>query len=216
MRRSPLALILTVVSIALVFIGVLVTWKGATKRMDAVARIGNAPSVIHARLTIRYDKPPIYEEEYRMQDVQGVSSFDYRIRTYAGKQITIAAPKRKVFDVSFFFGALDQDGVWKLVDQPPRGNTAIHYTVYVKQQVDFKQGERTITFTDPHYWATTAGQQFNIDLSKNAPSDLLKMKSTALANPHYQMVVNDFLTFGPPSFRKRIEAVRAQLHAPKL
>lgn len=191
-------------------------WKTETGRIAKVAQVAKAPSAIYTRLKIAYDKPPIFEEEYRMQDVNGASTYDYRIRTYDGKQVTITDPTHAMYDVSFFFGKLVQDGVWKLMDQPPRGNTAIHYTVYVKQQVDYQQGDRTITFTDPHYWATTAGRQFQIDLSKQSPQDLLKMQSTQLADPRYEAVVNDFLAFGPPSFRERIAKLRAELHAPRL
>jgi hypothetical protein len=115
-----------------------------------------------------------------------------------------------MYDVSFFFGRLDQDGVWQIVNQPPRGNTDVHYTVYVKQLADFKQGDRTITFTDPHYWATTAGRQYSIDLSKESPNDLLKLKSTELADDRYQKV-DDFRSFGPESFRTKIADARASL-----
>lgn len=178
-------------------------------RLGAVSHVIQAPSQIYCRLLVSYDKPPVYEEEYRMQDIEGMSTFEYRIRTYDGKQITIKAPPHEMYDVSYFYGKLDQDGVWQLVNQPPRGNTNVHYTVYVKQLADYKQGERTITFTDPHYWATTGGRQFQIDLSKNKPGDLLKMQSTVLENPHYLQIVNDFRDFGPDSFKARIARARA-------
>ena len=216
MRRFPTAAAIFVFSLVMIVIGGYLYIPGEYARLMRVTKLTKARSEIYTHLLIRYDKPPIYEEEYRMQDVEGVTTYDYRIRSYAGKQITITAPDHRTYDVSFFFGQLQEDGVWKLMDKPPRGNTAIHYTVYVKQQVDYKQGDRTIVFTDPHYWATVAGHQFTIDLSKQSPSDLLKMKSTQLADPHYQLVVNDFLTFGPPAFRRRIAAARAELHAPKL
>lgn len=178
--------------------------------LSAVEKVKNQPSALYSRLLIRYDKPPIYEEEYDMSDVDGKSKFSYRVRSYDGKQITIAEPTAQAMtDVSFFFGRLVQDGVWDLVDKPPRGNTNVHYTVYVKQLADFKQGDRTIVFTDPHYWATTAGRQYTIDLRKTNPNDLLKLSSTQLADPRYQQVVNDFRNFGPPGFRAKVEAARA-------
>lgn len=210
-RRTVVPVSILVFTIFMAVTGYFIYWHGETSRIAEVAKIHKARSEIYARLTITYDKPPVYEEEYRMQDVEGKSTFTYRIRSYAGKQITITAPPAAMFDVSFFYGALDQDGVWQIVNQPPRGDTSIHYTVYVKQLVDFKQGERTVTFTDPHYWATTAGRQYNIDLSKNSPKDLLKMQSTQLADPRYLKVITDFRTFGPPAFRKRVADARAQM-----
>ncbi|HET9028838.1 MAG TPA: hypothetical protein VFN49_01565 [Candidatus Aquilonibacter sp.] len=212
MRRSqvvPVAILLFTIFMAVT--GYFIYWHDETARVEKVAQIHKARSEIYTHLLIRYDKPPVYEEEYRMQDVEGKSTFTYRIRSYAGKQISITAPPGPMYDVSFFYGKLDQDGVWQIVNQPPRGNTSIHYTVYVKQLVDFKQGERTVTFTDPHWWATTAGRQYSIDLSKNSPKDLLKMNSTTLADPRYQTIVNDFRAFGPESFRKRIAAARASM-----
>lgn len=87
--------------------------------MHEVSHVGKAPSELYARLLIRYDKPPLYDEEYRMQDVEGVSSFTYRVRGYNGRQITVTAPPAAVYDVSFFFQRLDQIGVWQIVDKPP-------------------------------------------------------------------------------------------------
>jgi len=185
------------------------------------------PSDIALRLTIDYDKPPIYQEEYLMNDVDGVSTSSYRIRGYAGKQIKIVAPPSKTYDVSFLFGLVVQDGIWDLMDRAPRGNTAVHYTLYVRQKALItvadaagatktvcRTGDRTITFTDPHYLATTAGRQYQIDLGKGAPKspvDLLKMQSTTLADPHYEKIVDDIRAFGPDSFRSKVAAARATI-----
>src|SRR5690242_20584934 len=138
---------------------------GEMGRFGPAIRAQKAPSELYARLLIRYPKPPIYEEEYRMSDIEGVSKFDYRIRGFNGRQITVTAPAARGYDVSFFFGKLDQDGIWDLVDKPPRPDADAHYTVYVRQLADYKEGQHTVTFTNPKYWATKAGQQFEIDLS---------------------------------------------------
>jgi hypothetical protein len=209
MRRTnlvPWAIFIFVV--VMTAIGVRIYWNPEQSRETQVERILHQPSSIYARLLISYAKPPIYEEEYRMQDVEGVSAFTYRIRGYDGHQVTLTAPPHMTTDVSFFFGKLVHDGVWDLVDKPPRGNTDVHYIIYIKQVADFKQGDRTIMFTDPHYWATTAGRQFAIDLSKTNPNDLLKLKSTQLADPRYEQIVNDFRAFGPDAFRSKIAALR--------
>lgn len=211
MRRFPTVPFILIVTAVCLTIGWRLAWHETVVHFAQVDKIKHAPSVIHASLLIHYDTPPVYEEEYRMSDVNGVSSFTYRIRSYAGKEISITAPPAAMYDVSFFFGSLVQDGVWKIVNQPPRGNTDAHYTVYVQQAIDFKQGDRTITFTDPHYWATTAGRQYSIDLRKNKPSDLLKLQSTSMADPRYEKIVDDFRTFGPRTFRHRIAAARASL-----
>ncbi len=201
-----------------------------TAKMQQVDRALDCPSDLQLRLTVQYDKPPIYLEEWTMRNKNGTSTSSYRIRGYAGKQITITSPDSKTYDVSFMFGRVVQDGIWELVNQPPRGDTNAHYTLYIRQTASIQRGEgkaaktvcgtgdRTITFTDPHYWATTAGRQFQIDLGKGAPktaNDLLKLNSTTLADPRYEVVVNDFRTFGPASFRSKIAVARATIRGGK-
>jgi hypothetical protein len=210
MRRYPVSIAIVAFSVFMLITGYLVYRNTELARLHQVMTRKKAPSQIYAHLLVQYDKPPVLEEEYSMQDIEGVSTFQYRIRSYAGKQVTLTVPPSVITDVSYFYGKLDQDGVWQIVNQPDRGKTSPRYTVYVKQLADFKQGDRTITFTDPKYWATTAGHQFNIDLSKNSPNDILKMQSTQLADKRYLIVVNDFLKFGPDSFRKRVARLRAQ------
>ena len=183
------------------------------RRIHDVAHVSKAPSELYASLLIRYDKPPLYDEEYRMQDVEGVSSFTYRVRGYNGRQITVTAPPAAVYDVSFFFQRLDQLGIWQIVNKPSRPDTDAHYTIFVKQLADYKQGERTVTFTNPHYWATTGGHQFHIDLSKQNPNDLLKMSSTTLTDPRYEQIVNAFRAFGPDEFRNNVANAQARVKA---
>lgn len=215
MRRSVTPYILVFVAIMAGLGWSIFHGRTEFSQLGAVRRVESAPSRIHARLLVRYDSPPVVEEEYRMSDIEGISTYEYRIRTDAGRQTTITAPPHAVFDVSFFFGKIDQLGVWNLMDKPPRGNTAVHYTIYVKQYADFQHGDRTITFTDPHYWATTGGRQFHIDLSQNSPRDLLRMSSTTLMDPRYEQIIAEFRKFGPQEFKERVEKARASAFAAK-
>src|SRR5215469_18402113 len=102
----PLAILLFAIFMAIT--GYFVYWRSETGRLKEVAKIHRAKSEIYARMLIAYDKPPVYEEEYRMQDIEGKSSFTYRIRSYSGREIKILAPPAAVYDVSFFYGKLDQ------------------------------------------------------------------------------------------------------------
>lgn len=215
MRRFPIALVIFLFAAVIAIFAFVMYFPGAMVRWNHVSKIKEARSEIYTRMLVHYDKPPVYEEEYRMQDVDGVSTYEYRIRGYNGRQVTIAAPDRRVYDVSFFYGRLNQEGIWELVNQAPRGDTDVHYTIFVKQVVDNRQGDRTIVFTDPRYLATQAGRQYHIDLSKNKPGDLLKMQSTVLADPRYQTIVNEFRTFGPDRFRRAVAAARARVIAGK-
>jgi hypothetical protein len=211
MRRFPLGWIIFVVTIIAGVWGYYFYTADELHRMNDVGHVLKARSELYARLLIKYDSPPIFEEEYRMQDIEGVSSFTYRVRGYNGRQVTVSAPPAAVYDVSFFFQRLDQIGVWQIVNKTPLSDADAHYTIYVKQLADFKEGERTVTFTNPHYWATAAGRQYHIDLSKQSPSDLLKMDSTELADPRYETIVNGFRAFGPPEFRQNVLTAQARV-----
>jgi hypothetical protein len=204
MRRFPIEIVIVGACVIMLILGWRIYGTGEMGRFGPVTHAQKAPSALYARLLIRYAKPPIEQEEYRTSDLEGVSSFQYSIRGYDGRQITVKAPAARVYDVSFFFGRLVQDGVWELTNKPPLSKTGARYTVYVKQLADYQQGQRTVTFTDPQYWATKAVRQYTIDLSKGVPSDLVHVSSTQLADPRYSQVVKDFRDFGPDVFRHNV------------
>jgi hypothetical protein len=208
-RLPPMEIFIVVVTAIFLVVG----WKvyGGLHPVAGLGHAQKAPSQLYARMSIRYAKPPIFEEEYRMQDVEGISTFEYRVRSYNCKEITVKAPPGKIYDVSFFFGGLDQDGIWQMVNLPPLEGADAYYTVYVKQLADFKQGDRTVTFTDPRYWAAhSSHRQFRIDLSKQNANDLLHMQSQVTGDARYQQVVDDFRTFGPDEFRKNVAVARTR------
>ena len=167
-------------------------------------------SVLETSLAIKYDKPPIYSEQYAMHNDNGISTAQYRIQGYSGKVVQITLPPDKTYMVTFFFEQLVQDGIWQLMSKPPIGDTSVHYTLFIHQVADQKQGSRTIMFTDPHYWAVTAGHQYEIQMSQNSPTpDLTKLKSTSMADPRYAQMVQAFRDFGPPSFRQKVAQAQA-------
>lgn len=211
MRRFPIELFIVVIVAVMLVLGWRIYGPGEMGRFGPAIRAQKAPSQLFARLTIRYTKPPIYQEEYRMSDIEGVSSFEYSIRGFNGHEITVKAPAARVYDVSFFVGGLDQDGIWQLDNKPPRTGATAFYTVWVKQLADYKSGERTVTFTDPDYWATR--RQYTIDLSKGVPSDLLHMQATQITDTRYQQIVKDFREFGPDEFRSNVAAAQARVRA---
>lgn len=213
MRRNAVPLAIAIFSIVALIIGFLHYAPGSIAEWSKLGDVTRAPSKIYASMLIEYTKPPIYQEEYRMNDIEGTSTFQYRVRGFNGKQITITAPPAAIYDVSYFFGEIQQDGIWNLMNKPPRSNTSARYTIHVKQVVDFKQGSRTVTFTDPQYWATTKGHIYHMDLSKQKPTDLFMLTGTAIADPHYAKIVADFRAFGPKSFRAQIARARASIYS---
>ncbi|MBV8067393.1 MAG: hypothetical protein JO113_05425 [Candidatus Eremiobacteraeota bacterium] len=213
MRRFPIEILIVVLCVVMLALGWRIYGTGEMGRFGPAIHAQRAPSALYARMLVRYAKPPIYEEEFRTSDVEGVSTFDYRIRGVKGHQITITAPAARVYDVSFFYGRLVQDGIWQLVDKPSLPNADGHYTVYVKQLADYKRGQRTVTFTDPEYWAKKAGQQFEIDLSKGVPKDLVYIASQQAGDSRYAQIVTDFRNFGPDEFRHNVGLAQARIRA---
>jgi hypothetical protein len=211
MRRFPIEIFIIVLAVVMLALGWRIYGAGEMGRFAPAIHAQKAPSELYARLLIHYPKPPIDQEEYRMSDVEGVSRFEYQIRGYNGHEITVTAPAARVYDVSFFFGRLDQDGIWQLVNRPPRPNAEALYTVYVKQLADYQQGQRTVTFTDPKYWATKVVRQYSIDLSKGIPKDLVHLQGTELADPRYEQIIDDFRNFGPDEFRHNVAAAQARI-----
>jgi hypothetical protein len=211
-RRFPVGWLVAIFAIVMVVLGLFLYHGTEVWRSLGVHKTIVAPSEMYAKLTMRYDNPPIFEEEYSMQDIEGISTWSYRIRGYAGKQITITVPPRRTYDVPFFIEQLELYGIWALNDKPPRGDSSVHYTLYIKRVNDYRQGDRTIVFTDPQYWAKAAGRQYSIHLSKNKPTpDLLHLQSSSLADPRYLKIVNEFRNFGPSSFREKVAAAHASI-----
>lgn len=181
-----------------------------------LTRVAQRPSVLDLKLTITYDKPPIYLERYTMYNDNGVSTVRYKVQGYAGKVVTITLPPDKTYAVTFFFEQVVQDGIWQLMNKPPVGDTHVHYTLHIHQVADGRQGSRTVTFTDPHYWAVQAGRRYRIQLSPSSPvPDLTKLQSTSLADPRYEKIVQAFRAFGPSSFRSKVRQAQALVRASK-
>lgn len=181
-----------------------------------VTKVAEGASVLDLSLTMKYDKPPIYLEQYTMRNDNGISSAQYRIQGYSGKVVTITLPPDKTYTVTFFFEQVVQDGIWQLVNKPDAGDTGIHYTLHIHQVAGTRQGSRTITFTDPHYWAVQAGREYHIQLSPNSPTpDLTKLQSTTLADPRFEKIVQEFRTFGSDAFRAKIKQAQALVRASK-
>jgi hypothetical protein len=212
MRRFPIEILIIVLVVVMLMLGWRIYGTGEMGRFGPAIHAQHAPSELHARMLVRYTQPPIYEEEYRTSDVEGVSTFDYRIRGVNGHEIRVTAPAARVYDVSFFFGRLVQDGIWDLQNKPPRPGALEHYTIFVKQLADYKHGEHTVTFTNPEYWAKRAGHAYEIDLSKGVPKDLVFLAGQQ-GDTRYQQMVTDFRNFGPDEFRQNVAAAQARIRA---
>lgn len=199
-----------VFAIAFVVAGfVFIRWPDFQHKNE-VERVLHARSVLDVSLTMKYAKPPVYLEQYTMRNDNGISTVQYRIQGYSGKVVTITLPPDKTYAVTFFFEEVVQDGIWQLTNKPDAGDTSVRYTLHIHQVDGSRQGSRTITFTDPHYWAVTAGRQYHIVLSKRQPlPDLTKLQSTTLADPRFAEIVSAFRHFGNSAFRAKVAQAQA-------
>jgi len=214
MGRSITApLIFAGAAIAIV-IGWLIFADTESTRYRRAQQVGSSPSVIDLRMLVTYDTGPVHEEEYRLRDVNGRSTVQYRAAGVNGRTYTIISPPTRGYTVSFLFDKVVQDGIWQIDNKPQRGDTSVHYTVSIAQVAQNQHGTRAITFTDPHYWTVTAGRQFKIHLDPHKPTpNLLSLASTSTADPRYEAIVKDFRSSGTASFREKIKEVQAKLRA---
>lgn len=185
-------------------------------RINQSARVSQQRSEIRLSMTIAYDRGPLVRETYRMADINGTSMLQYQVLGRNNVQITIVERPRPTLqegvNVAFLFDELVRDGIWDLHSRPPRGDTTVHYTLAITQITGNTHGSHQFAFTDPRYWATTGGRQFHLTLDRNKPlPDLLRMSSTVLIEPRYGQLVVDFRTFGPPSFRDKVDAARKRM-----
>ncbi len=181
-------------------------------RHVAALRVLQAPSVIRLRYRIAYLRSALSFEEYAIENLDGKASVRYSASDRAGNRATFTTPVGG-FDVSVLFEELVRDGVWEMESKKPAGNREIAYAVAVEQSVENQHGKHAFTFTDPHYWEANAGRVYHLDLASGVPNqnDLLRMKSSQLAEPRYAKIVADFSGFGPEGFRKNVALARAKL-----
>ncbi|GAC1476031.1 MAG: hypothetical protein NVS2B8_06430 [Vulcanimicrobiaceae bacterium] len=219
MRRNPIPALILVVAILGLVLAYAFFESAVLPRYKASRAVLDSKSEVRLALHVHHDRGPLVDEAYAMSDVDGVSTSSYRAVNRDGVQISITERPRATTEdgpnVAYFFQRTVQDGIWELRSRPARGDRSTQYTLDVYQLVAGKHGSRHMTFTDPHYWATTGGHQFTLKLDKHRPvPDLLHVTSTALVEPRYERVIADFRNFGPPSFRRKVSAARARLGAP--
>jgi hypothetical protein len=216
-ERVPIGLVIAVFLVIAIVVSLRFAPPIDWNLFRSAEAVRSAPSDLYASLDIRYDRPPIVDERYVMEDRNGVSNFAYTILRAAGPHArireTIKVPPTAMYAVSFFFGELVNDGVWDVPTRVDRGDASIEYTVTVRQTEDYHSGSHVASFTDPHYWATSAGHEFQIHLSPKGPlPNLLQLQGTSVRDPRYQEILNDFLGFGPSAFRAAIARARSQAH----
>lgn len=215
MNRSPvIPLVIAALAIAAVVIGWMIYWPIESTRYAATRTVERSTSVIRMTYTVTHQRGPIARESLTFSNVDGKAEVAYEGTNRPGTAIARFKQPVAGFSVATLFGETVHDGVWDLQTKPPRGDTTTSYTIAIYQATDNQSGDHSFTFTDPHYWATTGGQQYRIHLDRDKPiPDLLTLKSTSIAEPRYGKIVQDFDGFDAPGFRATLAAARAKLRA---
>lgn len=215
MRRSsiiPIAIL--VIALIGAAIGWKIYWPIESQRYAATRVVERSHSTIRLTYTVLHERGPISREELTFTNVDGKANVAYQGTNRPGTAIARFSEPVDGYQVATLFGETVHDGVWELRTAPPRGDTTTTYSISVYQLTNNQSGSHSFTFTDPKYWATTAGRQYHIHLERNKPvPDLLTLSSTALAEPRYGKLVQDFGAFNPPGFRATLAAARAKLRA---
>ncbi|MDB5094764.1 MAG: hypothetical protein JWO85_2865 [Candidatus Eremiobacteraeota bacterium] len=211
MRRFSTSLFVVLIALVGLIVGVKLFWNAESQRYQAVDSVRHQRSEIRLSEVVTHAKGPIAREQLRMTNLDGKSTVYYEAQNRSGSRVARFTYPINGYDVTFAFDVLVRDGIWELQNKPLRGtNTDNVYTISIAQTAGDRSGSHTFTFTDPHYLANA--REYAIHLDKNKPvPDLLTLKSTTIAEPRYQKIVDDFGTFGPVGFRKTVGAAREKL-----
>jgi hypothetical protein len=197
-------------------ITVVVTWQlfsgPESARRAQVAQVQARTSYVRLMMLVDYPSGNIAHEEYNLVDDNGQSHATYKVTDRNG---TTARFDDNFIghDVSFAFGKMVQDGIWRLTSKHRRAEDEVGYTVSIEQTQDGEHGSRKVSFTNPRFWAKTSEYHITLDPKKKTPdiSDILKMQSISTAQPGYLAIVNDFRDYGSPQFKSTIAAAREKL-----
>jgi hypothetical protein len=214
MRRFPVNAFIAVLALVFIVSGWQLYAHNEAARFAAVHAVRSSNSYIKLTLHVVYAGGPIATEDYTLVDDNGRSRATYAVGDRKGTIATFDEIIRG-YDVTFAFDKLVRDGIWELNSKHPRTLADTRYTVAIEQTAQSQSGRRTFSFTDPRYWAVAAGRQYHIRLDPKAPTpseaDLLRLDSTAVAEPRYLKIVDDFEAFGSPAFHRTVASARAKL-----
>lgn len=177
--------------------------------------------VLHARSTWTVsmqaykNEGPISQETYRISNDNGATKMFYSASNRDG---TIT----KQFDVplsgpspTFLFEQLRADGIWELDDKPVRVRSKEQYIIEVEQTLGDEGGSRAFGFSDPHYWATTKSEEFQLRLPAKSQQhlDLTHVASAgrSLREPRYLKLVEEIRGFGPQSVLEAEDLIRSEI-----
>ena len=203
------------ICVAIAVAGYLLFMKPFLKQEPDLDRVLHARSTWTISMQEYQTHGPISQQTYRISNDDGASRMFYSASNRDG---TVT----KQFDVplsgpgaTFLFEQLRADGIWELDDKPMRPNPKDQYLVEVDQTLGDEGGSRAFGFSDPHYWATTKAEEFQIRLPAKSMQhlDLTRVASAgrSLREPRYEKIVNEIRSFGPQSVLDAEALIRSEI-----
>ncbi|MDE2573133.1 MAG: hypothetical protein KGM44_11535 [bacterium] len=187
--------------------------RGDLGKFGQVQGVLDSRSELHLSMAVEYASGPLIAERYEMDDVDGKSRVAYTIAGRNGVKATVHDTLRSV-DVPAFFDKAKAEGVKELPSKPRVNGATESYAIRVASTIGGVSGSHAFTFTSPQFWATKAGHEYHIVLSKDKPvPDILTLKGVSLNDPRYLHLVQGFESFGTPAFKAAKARARADVLA---
>jgi hypothetical protein len=203
--------------LALATAGYLMFFKPFLKDEPNLDRVLKARSTWTVTMQAYKQEGAISEETYRISNDDGASKMFYSATNRDG---TLT----KWFDVplsgpggTFLFEQLRADGLWEIDDTAVRPHSKEQYIVQVAQTLGDEGGNRAFGFSDPHYWATTKAEEFQLRLPAKSLRSLKLSEvvsgGRSLRDPRYLKIVEEISSFGPQSVLDAEAKIRSELRA---
>jgi len=211
------SLFVIVSCVALAVAGYLLFMKPFLRQEPALDQVLKARSTWTIGMQVYRPNDAISEETYRIANDNGATKMFYSATNRDGLitkwfDVPLAGPTP-----TFLFQQLDADGVWILDDKPVRPHSKEQYLLEVSQTLGDEGRNRAFGFSDPHYWATTKAEEYQIRLPAKSMQglDLTHIASAghALRDTRYLKIVQAIQTFGPQSVLDAEEKIRSELRA---
>jgi len=205
--------------LALAIAGYLFFLKPYMRDASKIDEVLNARSTWEVSMQAYLLHGPIASETYRISNNNGAVKFFFSATDRDG---TLT----KQFDVplsgpsgTFLFEQLRADGIWELDDKAMLPEPREEYVVEVAQTLGNEGGSRAFGFSDPHYWATTKSEEFQLRMPAKSMKKLnvsrVGSSGRTLRDPRYLKVVSEIKGFGPQSVLQAEELIRSELSAPR-
>lgn len=215
MKESTRAILLFVILVGGATVSYLFFFKPFMQEQPKVQGVISANSTWSVTMQEYEMHGLISAETFRISNNNGATTMFYAATNRAGtvtKEFTapLVGPAG-----TFLFEELRADGIWELEDKPVRPHPYDEYIIEVDQTLGDEGGTRSFGFSDPVYWATTRGQEYQLKLPPKGPignnANTLGIAGRSLKDPRYWKIVHLIRSFGPTSVLAAEKKIRAEL-----